>query len=359
MIGINWNSATSRQRLAFDIIYVNLRFLLVVTIGLAVAGSVSADENVRAVQEELRDGGFYSGEIDGAYSSQLAAALTRYQVRKGLAVTGQLDVDTSNALGAKPAVTKDTAAAEQSTSETWRRLRRGERKTSANARKTSSPGTEETESSTEKQPQSAPAVRLARARTSPEVTESASAPPLTGSEGTRPVSAPPATGQISSETKRPMSAPPATGQISSETTEPTSARPATLAGSSGDGDISTERLRDYVGAFVLAGLDPNVGSEADFFADRAKYYDQGVIDREKIRNDLRDYAASWPERHFWFAGNIIIEPQHRKRVRVTFPLRYELRNGAEYSSGKINKTLVLEPVGDDLQIVAVSESKAE
>src|SRR5947208_2532964 len=220
--------------------------LFAVMIGLALAVSVCADDNVRAVQEKLRDDGFYLGEIDGAYSSQLAAALTRYQVRKGLAVTGQLDVDTSNALGAKPA--------------------------------------------------SAPAVRPA---------------------------------------------------------------PVSDTGSSGDGDISTERLRDYLGAFVLAGLDPQVGSEADFFADRVKYYDQGVIDREQIRNDLQAYAARWPERHFWFAGNIIIEPPHRKRVRVTFPLRYELRNGATYSSGTINKTLVLEPVGDDLQIVAVSEGNAE
>jgi hypothetical protein len=322
-----------------------MRFLLLaIAIGLALAGSVSADENVREVEEKLRDGGFYSGEIDGAYSSELAAALTRYQVRKGLAVTGQLDVDTSNALGAKPAVTKDTAAPEQSSSETWRRLRRGERRTSTSARqseaaatearKTSSPGAEETERSTEMQPRSAPA---ATAQTSSEITESA-AGPLTGSEVTRPVSAPPATGRTSTETR-----------------EPASAAPAPVAGSSGDGDISTERLRDYVGAFVLAGLDPQVGSEADFFADRVKYYDQGVIDREKIRNDLQDYAARWPERHFWFAGNIIIEPQHRKRVRVTFPLRYELRNGATYSSGTVNKTLVLEPAGDDLQIVAVSE----
>jgi hypothetical protein len=157
----------------------------------------------------------------------------------------------------------------------------------------------------------------------------------------------------------------------SETTRPASApaAPFSDAGSSGDGDISTERLRDYVGAFVLAGLDPNVGSEADFFADRVKYYDRGVLDREKIRNDLQNYAARWPERRFWFAGNITIEPQqliliigvpgHRKRVRVTFPLRYELRNGATYSSGTIKKTLVLEPVGHHLQIVAVSERKAE
>ena len=56
------------------------RFVLVaVAVGLASVGLVSADDNVRAVQMKLRDGGFYSGEIDGAYSSQLAAALTRYQ----------------------------------------------------------------------------------------------------------------------------------------------------------------------------------------------------------------------------------------------------------------------------------------
>src|SRR5947199_10706463 len=122
---------------------------LAVAIGFAVAGLVSADDNVRAVQEKLRDGGFYLGEIDGAYSSQLAAALTRYQVRKGLAVTGQLDVDTSNALGAKPAVTTGTAAPEQS-SETWRRLRRRERQTpSTNAQEKSSARTDRADSEAE------------------------------------------------------------------------------------------------------------------------------------------------------------------------------------------------------------------
>src|SRR5438874_6707937 len=94
--------------------------LFAVMIGLALAVSICADDNVRAVQEKLRDGGFYWGEIDGAYSSELAAALTRYQVRKGLGVTGQLDVDTSEMLGAKPAVAASGASREQS-SETWRR----------------------------------------------------------------------------------------------------------------------------------------------------------------------------------------------------------------------------------------------
>ena len=83
------------------------------------------------------------------------------------------------------------------------------------------------------------------------------------------------------------------------------------------------------------------------------------MSREQIREDLKQYAARWPERRFWFAGDIAVEPQEGNRMRVTFPLRYELRNGAQHSSGKIDKTLVLELVGDDQQIVAVNERKAD
>ena len=238
-------------------------------------------DNVRAVQMKLRDGGFYSGEIDGAYNSELAAALTRYQRRNGLPITGQLDVDTSKALDAKPAVTTSPADLTKR-SETWRRLRKGEQQTLAktNAQETSSPGTEQS-------------------------------------------------------------------------------KPEIAAESSSAVNVSTERLRDYVRAFVLAGLDPHVGAEADFFADRVEYYDQGVMSHEKIRQDLRRYAKRWPERRFWLAGDITVEPENGNRVRVTFPLRYELRKGAKRSSGKIDKTLVLEPAGEDLQIVAVNERKAE
>jgi Putative peptidoglycan binding domain len=288
-----------------------MRFvLLAAAIGVAIAGSVSADEkeNVRAVQEKLRDGGFYLGEIDGAYSSQLSVALTRYQIRNGLPITGQLDEDTSQALGAKPAVTNNAATPGQS-SDTWRQLRKGSRQPSTTARETPRPPSGESRGAgTEKLASSMPAT----ARTSSESTEPASTPPDTDRE----------------------------------------------TGSSAAG-ISTERLRDYVGAFVLAGLDPRVGSETDFFADRVQYYDEGVLDREKIRKDLQRYAERWPERRFWLDGDITTEPQNENRVRVMFPLRYELRNGAKHSSGKINKTLVLEPAGDDLQIVAVNERKAE
>ena len=262
---------------------------------------------MRGVQQKLRDGGFYSGQVDGAYSSELAVALTRYQIRNGLPISGQLDVDTSKALGVKPAVT--TAAADLTkSSETWRRLRAADQQAQNNARVAQPPRTDET-------PQTS----------------------------------------IASTTREGIAA---TGPTFSESAKPASAPPAAVSGSPAS-EFSTERLRDYVGAFVLAGLDPHVGSETDFFADRVQYYNDGVMSRDKIRKDLQRYAARWPERRFWLAGDITVEPENDSKVMVTFPLRYELRNGAKHSSGKIDKTLVLKPSGDDLAIVAVNERKAE
>jgi Putative peptidoglycan binding domain len=308
-----------------------------VVIGLAFVASICADdyrsvgegwgpENVRAVQEKLRDSGLYFGEIDGAYSSELAAALGRYQIRNGLPITGQLDVETSKALGTKPAVTTSRPNDQARTSETWERLRKSDRQfPGRTVWRAASPSANETGITTGMPPQSAPA---------------ATAPGTQSAESS------------------PQESPPSGASIASDDVKPASPPPATVYNSPAS-DISEERLRDYVGAFVLAGLDSQVGAEAAFFADRVQYYNEGMKDREKIREDLKRYDSRWPGRKFWLAGDITVEPQADRRVRVTFPLRYELRNGATQSSGKINKTLILEPVGDDLQIVAVSERTAE
>jgi len=306
------------------------QFLFAVAIGLAVAALVRADDNVREVQTKLSDEGFYSGEIDGAYSTELAAALSRYQVRNGFPITGQLDVETSKALGAKPAVGPSTAATEQNT-ETWRGLREGEGRASTKARERPSSPTDET-------------TGTSTATTNENEEETSTTAPGTQSrDSSSPQETPQETAAISSENAKPESAPPAT---------------ASNTGSLAP-EFSLERLHDYVAAFVLAGLDRNVGAEVEFYGDRVDYYDNGTMDREKTREDLKRYDEQWPERHFWIAGKITIEPQSDNRLRVTFPLGFKLRNGNRIASGKVDKTLVLEKTGADLQIVAVNERKAE
>jgi len=201
---------------------------LVVATGLALTGGASADENVRAVQNKLRDDGFYSGAIDGAYSSELSAALTRYQIRHGLPITGQLDEDTSKELDAKPAVINTSTGSEQS-SETWRRLRRGQQRPATSARQSETAAAQDRETSSPRKE---------------EVAET--------NTGTQPEESSQGTSSNSSEMARPPLASPATA--------PVSGPPAP--------EFSTERLRDYVAECVLAGRDRNVGAESDFFADR-------------------------------------------------------------------------------------------
>lgn len=58
-----------------------------------------ADQTIESVQQALKDQGFYYGEVTGQMSSDLTAAIRRYQIRSGLQVNGQLNSETLQSLG--------------------------------------------------------------------------------------------------------------------------------------------------------------------------------------------------------------------------------------------------------------------
>ena len=258
---------------------------------------------MRLVQDQLKVGGFYWGEVNGNYDRDTAAAVTRYQIRNGLQITGKLDSQTRNALGV--ATDKSAIPTPKFGDDIWRYLRKSDKdylnrlvaEDSASARRRKS---------------SVQSITLPAPASSPDGISRASRP----------------------DQARPSAAP--------------HALPI---------NVNRERLRDYVGAFVLAGLDPHVGSETEFFADRVDYFGEPLT-REKIRGDLQRYNDRWPERSFRLVGELEVTPVN-DNVKVTFPLRYELRNRSRRASGTVWKTLVLKKTGaDDLQIVAVNERKA-
>jgi peptidoglycan hydrolase-like protein with peptidoglycan-binding domain len=69
-----------------------------------------ADQMIEGVQQALKDQGFYYGEITGKMSSDLAAAIRRYQIRSGLQVNGQLNSETLQSLGVKSSGSAQPAA---------------------------------------------------------------------------------------------------------------------------------------------------------------------------------------------------------------------------------------------------------
>ena len=288
--------------------------LSLITITLCAAAAVAADDNIRKAQARLKSEGFYFGEVSGTFDNDTSAAITRYQIRKGLQITGQLDHQTATALD----VTASAASAKSGTTDSgsWQRLRKSDRRFLE---------------------------RLESTKLGRKAGQVAAAPS-------------PALNRRASEGASAQSAP-AVGPA--ETIDSGAATTGPTANVSADGPLlvlSRERLRDYVGAFILAGLDPRVGAELEFFADQVNYYNKGRISRDKIRADLQRYNAQWPERRFWLSGEIDVQPQ-ADGIRVTFPLRYQLRNGTRLSAGEIRKSLLLEVVGEDLQIAAVNERK--
>jgi peptidoglycan hydrolase-like protein with peptidoglycan-binding domain len=72
-----------------------LLFLLLVW----AASSLWADDLTRTVQQQLKDQGFYYGEVDGQGGDETSAAIRRFQIRHGLKVTGQLNDETLRSLG--------------------------------------------------------------------------------------------------------------------------------------------------------------------------------------------------------------------------------------------------------------------
>lgn len=265
-----------------------MRRLTVLTIWLLLSSVCLADENIRALQAKLKADGFYAGEINGEYTSDTAAAVTRFQIRNGLQISGTLDDETKHAL--RVVGTDAKTPTPKVGEDVWRYLRKSDQEyiERLEAAKPSQPAAATTASPHEERVYVAP-------------------------QGAQPHDA-----------------------------------------VSGD-----ERLNDYIGAFVLAGVNARVASELEFFADRVKYFDQGVLDRERIRRDLEQYDRCWPERRFRLVGPLKIDRQSAARLSVSFPLRYELRNGSKHATGTVRKSLVLESVGDDFQIVAVQEARGK
>ena len=65
----------------------------------AVTVTAWADDLTRAVQQRLKNQGFFYGSVNGQGGSETSAAIRRYQIRYGLRVTGELNDETLRSLG--------------------------------------------------------------------------------------------------------------------------------------------------------------------------------------------------------------------------------------------------------------------
>ena len=81
-------------------------FIFLISLG---AANLRADDQIASVQQQLKDQGFYYGQVDGQTGAETTAAIRRYQIRNGLQVSGTLTQETIKSLKAA-AVARDAGS---------------------------------------------------------------------------------------------------------------------------------------------------------------------------------------------------------------------------------------------------------
>jgi Putative peptidoglycan binding domain len=244
------------------------RFCLISLLAFFAIGSLRADSQIAAVQEMLKTRGLYRGEINGEENNETAAAITRFQVRSGIEVTGELNEETLRSLGIEAPQPLEPNAEGQSRPkiEAWRALREQDRKFLE---------------------------------------------------------------QLTS------------AQPTAETREQ-------IPGAS--------QIQDFVAGFVVAGISEDVEAELQFYAEKADYYDRGLVSKDFIRKDISRYNQKWPIRRYWLDGDIsILNGLEADPIEVRYQIRYSVRNQQKESNGTAIKTLRLKKAEHGLEITSVRE----
>ena len=275
--------------------------LMVVFLGLPALG----DEQLRRVQEELRKRNLYFGDIDGRKTNETISAIRRYQERKGFPQTGDVDGPTLSSLNLGPpdpavaswpdvAVLKSDAALEIS---------------------------EKDRTFLESLPATEPA-----AVAEPPVEDSAEKPPLTDS--------PP-----------PQSSPPET-----EAKELTQPPPSDVAAPSAD------RAREFVREYLDVCETNNLDAEMAFYADPLNYLNHGVVRREFVKKDVRNYYRRWPERDYELIDFKVAKTKPGEAV-VKFRISFRVKSPQHSVVGKTDNTFTIRQRGDEMKFTALKEQR--
>ena len=287
---------------------------LLLTLAPLLTGPARADELVRQVQEELRKRNLYFGDVDGTLSTPTAAALRRYQQRKGFPTTGQPDAVTLHSLmiPLPPALAAASAASPSATGPT--------------------------------PPPSAAAALFPSLVSSEESLPWPDVPVLRSDEGRRQL--PPEAADLA-DSPTPVPSP----------TRPPRPPPAAATRRR----LTVEEARAFIARYLQAGQTNDPPAELAFYADRVDYFNEGVVDRRFIGGDIARYDRRWPDRHFTLLEPFAIASSpdgDPDKTVVNF--RYQFANkGSKYLvHGKTDNTWTL--AGEtpaNLRIITIKEQR--
>jgi peptidoglycan hydrolase-like protein with peptidoglycan-binding domain len=263
------------------------------------ARSLRADEITRQVQEELRKRHLYFGDVDGRFTPEVAAALRRYQERKGFPPSGTTDETTLRSLALLPPPPADRTASQMPDVPVLR----------------SDEGVAATQ---RKNVVTAGVASIGKDADTP--------PPIVGSQAAAAPSVP-ASSPSPSVAQRPDAA----------------------------------AIRAFIERYLQAGQSNDPPAELRFYGDHVNYFDDGLVDQQFIEQDVRRYDRRWPDRQFALAGPVAIADApdgDPAKIEVRFRYRFEVKGSRYSATGQADTDYVLAGSRpEDLRIVSLKEQR--
>ncbi len=278
---------------------------------LLLVGTARADEQVRAVQEELRRRNMYFGDIDGQRTTELEQATRRYQKRKGFSESGSEDHDTLRSLGLLPRSPDEPPPKELD----W------------------------------------PAEPVLKSDAKIDV--AAEARQIGAETGVEPASIAPE--KILAEKS---SASPAKVRRA----ESSAVQPVVLHSERKtphiDQRLETTELVRFVKNYLKAVSQNDTSKELEFYADHVSYFANGVVDRRIVESSLKRYYQRWPSRKYSIGPVLGISwSSSRGEIVMTYRVNFTLKNHGKVVRGQTENRITINAATADPRIVAIEEHR--
>jgi peptidoglycan hydrolase-like protein with peptidoglycan-binding domain len=122
---------------------------------------------------------------------------------------------------------------------------------------------------------------------------------------------------------------------------------------------SPQEIRNFLRAYFTACQSGDVNDELAFYADSIRYFDNGLVDRNYVRNELLAYDQHWPERQYQL-GSSVRTWKSGDNARASCQIAFAVQNPRlnRQAHGRLNNSFVLARRPDSqLAIVEIHESR--
>ena len=124
--------------------------------------------------------------------------------------------------------------------------------------------------------------------------------------------------------------------------------------------LKAETAEDFVRRYIEAGDSGSLEDQIDFYAENARYFDEGLITRDQIDTSLSTYNEKWPQRTYRLAAPIeATSTNNGNGAQVKIALEFTTRNKYQQVDGKVRDFLTLNRTGRTWEITAIRSEAME